>query len=611
MKSEYKLRNRFPKDFIDAYNEIETLDEKREVGIEVYKGAYMKEVEKDGKTVRVLDEERLKRTQMSDDHMFDEFTRVFMYWNGYYYPEYFVHTFLGHLKVKPRSEWTDEEVDRVEQGGKKPIYDSPEFHNDMIDSRSKGNTCDLFFRGAGKTTMLICHDIYDICYARHTGKKEIMTVSTDKMIKKIVKNIRVEFEANELIRWVFGEMVPSQKTIERAKMWNNRVLHFRNGVQYHGISKGSTVRGMRPNKVNIDDPQDEKDVRNADIADEFYWWVLTSVTNTLDRGGTIHITGTDLGERSLVRKIFNNKENTYIKNSYPAVIDAVWEHGFLKSGTPLWPSRYTIDHFNNLIRDIGKDAFMQEYQNEARQRKDSRVFSDDIKYMMAQLDHTDNDIEFFVPYGYRPQGPVYYGLDTASGSDDGDYSAIVGYDKGKLICQYKARVDSRVLAEKMVYILKTRGLQGIVIPEKNFSEAIFNFLRDEYNLGHSLYVQTQGDDRKASNRRKKTLGFTTTAKSKQTIIENYKASLINTHANLMNIGEPKPMRYNMEVSPEILSEIKTFEYDYKRRPNASSGNHDDLLMAAMIAQHICQKQHIERYNKSMILDNALKREIVM
>ena len=49
------------------------------------------------------------------------------------------------------------------------------------------------------------------------------------------------------------------------------------------ITKNEPVRGRRPTLVLVDDPEENKDVKNPAVAQEFYNWVFTSVYPTISQ----------------------------------------------------------------------------------------------------------------------------------------------------------------------------------------------------------------------------------------------------------------------------------------------------------------------------------------
>ena len=65
-------------------------------------------------------------------------------------------------------------------------------------------------------------------------------------------------------------------------------------------------------------------------------------------------------------------------------------------------------------------------------------------------------------------------------------------------------------------------------------------------------------------------GFRTTLQSKDMLIREYRGALC---------------RKEITVSAELHKEMSSFLYDKNNRPNAIAPNHDDLLMADMIAHY--------------------------
>lgn len=65
-------------------------------------------------------------------------------------------------------------------------------------------------------------------------------------------------------------------------------------------------------------------------------------------------------------------------------------------------------------------------------------------------------------------------------------------------------------------------------------------------------------------------GFWTSETSKDLIIREYRGAIYAK---------------KIWVTPELFSEIRTYQYDKNNRPNAMGKNHDDLLMADMIAYY--------------------------
>lgn len=95
--------------------------------------------------------------------------------------------------------------------------------------------------------------------------------------------IRRELETNQALRFVFGDLVPRNAQSQDKKLlkWRQKELELLNGSYVSTATKGQPARGKRPNEILMDDPQDNKDVRNPAIAKQFEEWVFTSLYNML------------------------------------------------------------------------------------------------------------------------------------------------------------------------------------------------------------------------------------------------------------------------------------------------------------------------------------------
>lgn len=164
-------------------------------------------------------------------------------------------------------------------------------------------------------------------------------------------------------------------------------------------------------------------------------------------------------------------------------------------------------------------------------------------------------------------------MDIAEGGQTGDYSTISARRRdGKIAFQYKARVNEIILAKKMDFILNYevngRKYEGVIFPENNKGTAFINECR-QYTWFQFMLKQRKIDSTTGEDLVEK-FGFWTSETSKDLIIREYRGA----------IYEKK-----IWVTPELYSEIRTYQYDKNNRPNAMGKNHDDLLMADMIAYY--------------------------
>lgn len=506
------------------------------------------------------------------DQLTKEEVKTYIYSRGFYDHAFFIDYFLGHMKEKPRDEWTEKDDKEFASGGK-PKYKTPKFHLDILEAYNKDESvCSIFYRGAGKTSLLIISDLHDILYAEHKSMKEILTISTNDNKNKILKTIREEIEENEKIEYIFGDQQPSQKSEERNKYWNNSDLYFRNGVKYHGRSTGGVIRGVRANKINVDDPQENKDVRNKKVADEMYWWFNTSVMGATDVNYKIIVQGTDLGEDCLVRRIMDGDSKEFNRFSMPAIENCVLDGAQIIKGESIWEDRYTIEWFQRKIDTIGRPAFEQEYLNISKHLNSDPVFEENIVLSVKDPIREVNGFTFFVEPDKARR--LSAGIDTASG-ESRDKSAIsVRYEDTKeLVATLNTKLSLEELAAKIDWWF-TEGYYVNVIPETNFSDYFIALLREYWWFGTYCYRQMRElDDIKG---KLGDYGFRTTTKTKGIIVDIYGRHLRDNN-KLLATGQGN----QFIVSAEIAQQIKYYERDGNKM-NARSGQYDDLLMADMI-----------------------------
>ena len=84
------------------------------------------------------------------------------------------------------------------------------------------------------------------------------------------------------------------------------------------------------------------------------------------------------------------------------------------------------------------------------------------------------------------------------------------------------------------------------------------------------------------------LGWATTQQSRQDML-NYLYKIIGENKNIIK-------------SERLLHEMYTFEYNNRNKPEASSGNHDDLIMQFQIQEYVQKKQY-QHINENFIQDN--------
>ena len=161
------------------------------------------------------------------------------------------------------------------------------------------------------------------------------------------------------------------------------------------------------------------------------------------------------------------------------------------------------------------------------------------------------------------------GVDTASGSPTGDFSAVVILDvtdreKSKVVATFYDRVPLRDFTQQVLVGLK-KFSPLVVVESNSYGLAIIENLRDDGYV--HMYRRTKYD--KISNRWSEHLGFSTTQQSRPILLSRLHQWVSKQHLD--------------PTCPRIKTEMNTFIYNEKGRPEADKGKHDDLVFALGLA----------------------------
>lgn len=129
----------------------------------------------------------------------------------------------------------------------------------------------------------------------HAREKFIWLVSgTLPQAKLLLASVKAELEGNEAIARDYPEVAG------RGPTWAGDMIIARNGVMVSALSAGQSIRGrrhreVRPTKIVVDDPQDEKHMYSATLRQRTIDWFNGSLmkaggstTNVLVLGNSIH-----------------------------------------------------------------------------------------------------------------------------------------------------------------------------------------------------------------------------------------------------------------------------------------------------------------------------------
>lgn len=215
----------------------------------------------------------------------------------------------------------------------------------------------------------------------------------------------------------------------------------------------------------------------------------------------------------------------------------------------------------------------------------------DIKFVSTP----DGEIKIYE----KPQKdyPYVIGGDTAGGGSDQFTAQVINNVSGKQAAVLARRFDEDLYARQL-YCLGMYYNTALVAVETNFST---HPVRELERLKYpKQYVRETTDT--YTHTVKKSYGFLTNSKTRPLLIAELIAHMRDDIQNL--------------TDKETAREMLTFIYNENRRPEASSGAHDDLVMALGIAYFIRNAQSSSapspkiQWTKDMIDDykNASKEE---
>ena len=255
---------------------------------------------------------------------------------------------------------------------------SPPFHYEIMDLLAKpGNTGIAAPRGFAKSTLLLVDDAWDIVNANRHYIVKISDSFTQSLEHTL--NLHNELEENEILRWIYGNLTTGD--------WAQGEFITSTQVKVVAKGQGNKIRGLkfkqwRPDKIEVDDLENDELVENADRREKLRRWFKRGVMPALAQNGKINVIGTLLHHDALLARIINKADefSGWETKKYKAINED--ERGVYS----LWPEMYSLEDLEAIRSDpshpkyLGSTTFSQEYQNEPVSEQDAVVKRAWIKY---------------------------------------------------------------------------------------------------------------------------------------------------------------------------------------------------------------------------------------
>jgi predicted phage terminase large subunit-like protein len=253
---------------------------------------------------------------------------------------YFFQTYLPHYFFKPPAEFHKELLEYADIEGEPVFLTAPREH-------AKSTLCTLGV------------PLHDIIFEK---KHFIIIVSdTEDLAADFCQFIQMELESNERLRGDFGDLI-------RQGFWKAEDFTTRNGVRVKARGRGQRIRGLRnrqyrPDRIIIDDLENDKNVRNPRLVKETIDWMLTTVLGSMAEDCSFLMIGTLLSRKSVLAEMMNMKaeDDPEKPRFFSKIYRAIDEFN-----CPLWPEAWSVERLQKRKAQMGSVRFNQEMMNDPR-----------------------------------------------------------------------------------------------------------------------------------------------------------------------------------------------------------------------------------------------------
>ncbi len=213
-------------------------------------------------------------------------------------------------------------------------------------------------REHAKSTFFTFGDLlHDICFElRHFV---IVVSDTNNQATGFTLPIRLELEDNPRLRHDFNDL--------RGPTWAKNDFTTANGVRVLARGRGEKVRGLknrqyRPDKVVVDDFENDKNVLNPRLVKEGIDWLLQAVIGSAGAGFCFIMVGNLFHPKSILSQLMAMKDESgeplYISRIYRAILD----EGTTRE-RPLWPAAWSLERLLKKRRSMTTVRFNAEMMN--------------------------------------------------------------------------------------------------------------------------------------------------------------------------------------------------------------------------------------------------------
>ena len=216
-----------------------------------------------------------------------------------------------------------------------------------------------------------------------TGRKHylLMVSATQDAAIRLLAPYRANLEANQRIKQFYGEQASLDK-------WEEGHFVTKKGLTFLAVGFGNAPRGtrneaVRPDIIDIDDYDTDKDCRNPVTLDKKTEFIERAVipTRSVNKPTLILAKGNLIAKDTVVGRLGKKADKHTVVN----IVD--------KDGNSSWPQKNTPEHIERVKATISTGAFQAEYMNNPIQ--EGKIFKNLPLGKMPPL----RSFKFLVCYG--------------------------------------------------------------------------------------------------------------------------------------------------------------------------------------------------------------------
>lgn len=447
-------------------------------------------------------------------------------------------------------------------------YETPQCHIDLITEISKPNNSAIIFpRGFAKSTWEKIDTIHDVVYKIEPVILYISNTIGDAQFH--FESMKSEFENNELLRYIYGDLVPPDR--DKGKKWTNKHFETTNGVNVvargAGKGRGVNIKNQRPTKIIADDIEDDEQVRSPDRRMKLHNWLTNVIIPSLDKErGKIKFIGTVLSPICEVKKFYEKHGGIFRKA--------------IENGESIWPERFSYEDLMEIKMQFGSKMFAQEYMNNPVNDELAIIKPEWIAnsyYNTLPELRGMKKIIMFDPQAGESKSADFYGLCVGG---------MFPKDPHRYILEINTGRDSQINQAALVVRTYQRHPETHIVGiEKVMTQvAVYQLILD-WKSGKIELPDVNNKDRNIP-----ILAVDPKGKDKIARLQMHEASIergeVHLHHTMTHFGERLSMFPDLEHDDDIDSFIYFLEYSHKT--SFTSNKNDDYTSKKTIAGNIYQ-----------------------